>query len=118
MCVTLENHVGAVVQDRCTLWAIGYPIHFLFLDIFLFMFRALAIVAFTRNPEENLLNGIIFHIRLYNEPKNCKFKRRISEKNTWVQSVLQQNLGTSWTSEESRFDSRQEQEIYLICRRL
>ena len=68
MCVTrVENHVGAVGQDTCALWRIGYQMHFLILDIFLFVFRAVAIVSFNIHPEENLLNVIVFHIRSSNE---------------------------------------------------
>jgi hypothetical protein len=63
MCVTrVENHVDAV--HLVTNWL---PDALLIFRYFLFVFRAVAIVSFTRNPEENLLNVIIFHIRSSNK---------------------------------------------------
>jgi len=42
-------------------------------------------------------------------PTHCKFKTSSSEKNLCVESVVKKRLGAGWTSEESRFDSPEEQ---------
>jgi hypothetical protein len=89
----VENHVGAFGQDPCTLWRIGYPMRFLFLDTSYSCFERCPLCR-SLEIQRTTYETCLYSISAWRmNPTHCKFKTRSSEKNQWVYSVLQKHLG-------------------------